>query len=326
MTDSSIKNIYRPIDEDLPRVERILQATANVELDLLGGILSYILNSKGKLLRPALTLLSGKFFNYDLDLLTPMAAGVELLHTATLVHDDTIDNARFRRGKATANSRWDGEMAILAGDYLFAKSADLVASTAHLRVIRLFAHTLMVICEGEMRQQQSLGEWRQTREDYFKRISGKTASLFGTAMESGALLSGAPVDVTESLSNYGFHLGMAFQIVDDILDVTGEEGQMGKPTGSDLKQGTITLPALLLMERYPDDNPIRAIWENGLDDGEQYAGQALEMIRNSTIIQDSYDLASSYCDAARGLLLSLPAVPSRDSLLALTDYVLDRVR
>ena len=212
-------------------------------------------------MRPALTLLSGKPFNYDLTYLLPMAVSVELMHTATLVHDDAIDKALTRRGQATINSVWGNEIAILMGDFLFAKAGEYVADTQTPRVIKLFSQTLGIISSGEIAQFRGAFKLEQKREDYFRRIYRKTGSLFSLATQSGAILGHAPDETVAVMKEYGDNLGTAFQIVDDILDFTSTEEAMGKPVGSDLMQGTLTLPAMMVIERNPEDNPVKRLFE-----------------------------------------------------------------
>jgi len=258
----SLSTIYEPIQEDLARVEARLRAVGEVSSPWLAELLAHSLESGGKRLRPALVLLSGKFQNYNLSYLLPMAVAVEVLHTATLVHDDAIDNSPVRRGRPTINKLWGEDKAILLGDYLLAKTEELASDTQNLRVLRLFAQTLGAIASGELSQAFSAFSLEQTRERYLERISAKTASLISLATESGAILSQAPERMVTALKEYGYNLGIAFQIVDDILDFVGDEAEMGKPTGSDLAQGTLTLPAMLLLECYPGDNPIRRVFQN----------------------------------------------------------------
>ena len=226
-----------------------MKSISQIDYTWLSEQLSYVVKETGKGIRPALTLLSGKFFKYNLTYLLPMAVSVELMHTATLVHDDAIDKALTRRGQATINSIWGDEIAILMGDFLFAKAGEFVADTQTPRVIKLFSQTLGIISSGEINQFRGAFKLDQNREDYFQRIYGKTASLFSLATQSGAILSQAPEEAVAVMKEYGDNLGIAFQIVDDILDFTSTEEAMGKPVGSDLTQGTLTLPAMLVMER-----------------------------------------------------------------------------
>ncbi|MFC1993613.1 polyprenyl synthetase family protein, partial [Chloroflexota bacterium] len=275
-----------------------------------------------KVIRPALTLLSGKFYSYDKDKLLTMATSCELLHIATLVHDDAIDKANVRRWRQTVNKLWGEDKAVLLGDYLFAKAGEFAAATENLRVVKLFAKTLETISQGELLQSFIAFEPEQTRDDYIKRISKKTAALFCMAIESGAVLSQAPEEAIGTLKDYGYNLGIAFQIVDDVLDFTGTEEEMGKPIGSDLTQGTITLPSMLLLERHPKNNPVRELFHNR--DKEKNVKLAIELIRNSSIVDECYAIALSYRDQACRNLGLLPDNPSRQALKDLVDFVVSR--
>jgi geranylgeranyl pyrophosphate synthase len=316
-----ISTIYEPIQEDLNKVEDWLRSVSRVSFSRLSELLGYSL-SGGKGIRPALVLLSGKFYDYNLDYLLPMAIAVELLHTATLVHDDAIDKSPVRRGRATINAVWGEDKAVLLGDYLFAKAEEFAATTGNLQVIKFSAQTVMTISSGELEQAFNAFNLEQTREGYFQRVSRKTASLFSIATESGAILSQAPEKSIEVLKGYGYNLGVAFQIVDDILDFIGTEEELGKPVGSDLAQGTLTLPAMLVLERYPEDNPVKRLFQNR--DKQENIELAIELIRNSSIVQECYGVASDYCAKACHNLGLLPDNPSRQALIQLADYVIRR--
>jgi len=318
-----LSTIYEPIQEDLVKVEERLRSVCEVDFPWLSKLLEHSLKNGGKRIRPALVLLSGKFYNYDLNYLLPMATAIEILHTATLVHDDAIDNSLVRRGRPTINKVWGGDKAILLGDYLLAKSEELVADTQNLRVIKLFAQTIMAISSGELNQAFSAFDLEQTRQQYLQRISSKTACLLSLATESGAILSQAPGRSVETLKGYGYNLGIAFQIADDILDFTGTEEEMGKPVGSDLAQGTLSLPAILLLEHYPEDNPVGRLFQNEGDKQENIK-LAIELVRNSSIIQECYAVVSDYCARACHNLNLLPDNASRRSLIKLADYVVSR--
>ena len=317
-----LSTIYEPIQEDLVKVEARLRSVCEVDFPWLSKLLEHSLKSGGKRIRPALVLLAGKFYNYDLSYLLPVATAIEILHTATLVHDDAIDNSLVRRGRPTINKVWGEDKAILLGDYLLAKSEELVADTQNLRVIKLFAQTIMTISSGELNQAFSAFNLEQTRQQYLQRISSKTACLISLATESGAILSQAPEKSVEALKGYGYNLGIAFQIVDDTLDFIGTEEEMGKPVGSDLAQGTLTLPAILLLERYPEDNPVRRLFQN--EDRQRNIELAMELVRNSSITQECYAVASDYCARACHNLSLLPDNASRRSLIKLADYVVKR--
>ena len=319
----SLGAVYEPIQEDLAKVEARLRSAGEVSPPWLAELLVYSLENGGKRLRPALVLLSGRFHDYDLGSLLPMAAAVEVLHTATLVHDDAIDNSLVRRGRPTINKVWGEDKAILLGDYLLAKSEELAADTENLRVIRLFARAIMTIAGGELSQSFGAFKLEQSRQQYLERIAAKTASLISLATESGAILSQAPEKLVTALREYGYNLGIAFQIVDDILDFAGDEAEMGKPTGSDLAEGTLTLPAMLLLERYPDDNPVRRLFQNEGDKRENIR-LAIELVRDSEVTQECYKVASDYCARACRNLDRLPDNASRRSLRELAEYVVAR--
>jgi geranylgeranyl pyrophosphate synthase len=319
-----LNGTYRSIQDDLSQAKESLRSIIKVDFPWLSEQLDYVIGSGGKGIRPALTLLSGKFYQYNLEHLLPMAVSVELMHTATLIHDDAIDKSMARRSRATIFKLWGEEPAILLGDYLFAKAGEFVSDTHNLRVIKLFSQTLATISSGELNQFFGAYNLQQTREQYFKKIFGKTASLFSLATESGAILSGAPEKSIKILRDYGHSLGIAFQVVDDILDFIGTEEELGKPVGSDLAQGTLTLPAMLLLERCPEDNPVKRLFDNRND--QDNIKQAIEMIRNSPIVDECYTVASEYCAQACQNINQLPANSSRDALLQLAEYVVARKR
>jgi octaprenyl-diphosphate synthase len=316
-----LNQIYESIRDDLDKVKNSLRSVSQIDFPWLSEQLSYVVKETGKGIRPALTLLSGKSYNYDLTYLLPMAVSVELMHTATLVHDDAIDKAFIRRGQPTINRIWGEEIAVLMGDYLFAKAGEFVADTQTPRVVKLFSQTLGIISSGEINQFLGAFKLEPNRENYLHRIYGKTAALFSLATESGAILSQAPEESVATLKEYGGNLGIAFQIVDDILDFTSTEEAMGKPVGSDLTQGTLTLPAMLLMERYPEDNPVKRLFETR---DKKNVALAIEMVRNSSIIEECYRVASEYCDKASRNLILLPENSSRQALSDLAKYVVNQ--
>lgn len=317
----NLGDIYKPVQGDLEKVERSLEEIADFEFPLLAQLLTYTLKNGGKRIRPALTLLSAKFYGYDLNTLIPIAMAIELLHTATLVHDDIVDNSPVRRGRPTVSCAWGENRALLLGDYLFAKAGSLAASTGNLRVIKLFSQTLMTISGGELRQTGVTLDLKRAHEHYFDWISAKTACLFSAATESGAILSQAPEEAIAAMRDYGHNLGMGFQIVDDVLDFVGEEDELGKPVGSDLREGVVTLPSILFAKYNPKDNLIQAVIEKR--DAESVA-LAVEKIRNSPVIGECLALASDFCFRARRAVEKLPDNSARQSLLELAAYIIER--
>lgn len=317
-----VVSIHEPVREELAQVEATLDRVTRSEIPIVREMLEHILAGEGKRLRPTIALLAGRFGEHRPDLLVPLAASIELLHTATLVHDDVIDASDTRRGRATTNARYHNAAAVMLGDYMFAHAADLICRTESIDVVKLFSRTLMAMATGELTQDMAAYEYGQDTIAYFRRIGGKTASLFATSAEGGAVVAGAPPDWLEALRNYGENVGMAFQIVDDILDFEGTEAELGKPAGSDLMQGTLTLPALLLMERYPDDNPVKRLFTN--EQRPEHLDEALAMVRDSDILERSHEVARDFRDRAARALDVLPDTADRAALIDIADYVLAR--
>lgn len=315
--------IFDPVQSDLQVVEDTLRRAGSVDYPLLASFLEHVLSARGKRVRPALVLLSASFHEYRLEYLVPLAAAIELLHMATLVHDDLIDNASTRRGVPTLHSFTSKAATVLVGDYLFAKAAALCTETESVRVMRVFGEALMTICDGELKQLFTAGFWRQSPEEYYAKIERKTASLLRTATETGAILSGAPESWISTFRSYGYNLGMAFQIVDDILDFVGNEQKMGKPVGSDLRQGMITLPTIYLLEEDPDNASIRAIFDD-VDTSDEAIQRAVGDVLGSRAIERSVAEARRFARLALDQIATLPDTPSRRALEQLTDYVVER--
>ncbi|MFC1925209.1 polyprenyl synthetase family protein [Chloroflexota bacterium] len=315
----TITSIYGSIQPQIVQVKQRLKKMTEAAPLEMSDQLDHVLEG-GKIVRSALTLLAGKFYNYNLELLVPMASAIELLHTATLVHDDTVDKAEFRRSKPTLNHLWGNHYAVLIGDYLFAASAQMTAETENIRVMKLFARTLMDICSGEL--DESLSPFDQSRERYFRRIDKKTACLFSAAAESGAVLSEAPEETVQRLREYGYNIGMSFQIVDDILDFTSQGETLGKPVSNDLSQGIFTLPTILLLER-PEVDSIKGVFEEDKDRGKKLL---MEMVYKSDVLNECYDVVKDFCSKAKLAIEPLPRNDTYDSLISLADYIITRER
>ena len=322
----STASVYDEINEELNQVIgklSLLSERNPVEEDsLLMDSLEHVLSVPGKRTRPAITILASKFQPHESETPITMAAAVELLHIATLIHDDTVDNSSVRRGKATVSNKWGEDVAILLGDYVFATSATLVCDTNNIRVIKRFSETIMELSSGELSEISDAFKWNITMESYLRRIYNKTASLFSTAAESGSVLSGASETQNQALKSYGYNLGMSFQIIDDILDFEGEEKEVGKPVGNDLIQGTMTLPSILLVQQHPENNHIRKFFEN-TEDLSQIAN-TIDTIQNSDIIPRCYSTAMEYSRKAQVALENLPDCSYKTSLCDLATYVVER--
>ena len=323
---TSLAKLYEPIADDLAIVEDTLSIVAQSDFLPLEAMLNQVLSRGGKRLRPAISLLCGAFGDYDADKQIPLAASIELLHTATLVHDDVIDSSDTRRGEVTANATFGNGASVMLGDYMFAHAAELVARTGHIGVIRLFADTLMVMAKGELAQDVSAFDADSgTMRDYYRRIHGKTASLFATAGAGGAMMSDCDAQTIESLREYGRSIGMAFQIVDDILDFCSTEEQLGKPVGGDLLAGTLTLPAIVLMEDDPDDNPVTRFLDAKDDDGRaEFLDRALEAARQQSIVERCMDTVEEWRDKGLAALDAAPAVGPREQLTAIAEFITQR--
>ena len=288
----------------------------------LRSALENLLAAGGKRLRPRLVLLTGYMLGADPERLITLAAAIEMLHTATLVHDDLIDGSLMRRGNATINASWTPAATVLTGDFVFARAAKLAAQTGSLTVMEEFAETLAILVNGELTQMfDSRG--LANRENYYERIYAKTGSLFELATHGAAIISPIDAETIEKARIFGRELGTAFQIVDDILDFTGEQAAVGKPVGSDLLQGLITLPALYYIEENPKDENVKALL-NGHYHNEEKMAILVEAIRNSDAIKKSLAEAKEY--AARALE-ALPNHTVGEEYAALEDlakYVINR--
>lgn len=315
--------LFGPVAEDLILVEDLLESTKQVELPPLKRMLDHALEARGKRIRPGLVLLAGTFGEYNLNKLVPLGTAIELLHTASLVHDDVVDGATSRRGRPTANAVWDNAITVLLGDYMFANAAEMVTRTGSLHVTRLFALTLMKMTNGELDQDAAAFDVGKDVQQYLWRIGGKTAALFANATEGGASLAGCPDDEVDALRQYGWLFGMAFQIVDDILDFVGDETQLGKPAGSDLLEGTVTLPALLHLERNPKDNPIGRFFRARRNRQERLQ-EALASVRESGAIEESMAIARDYIRRANEAVASLPDSEAHRCMTALGEWALER--
>jgi geranylgeranyl pyrophosphate synthase len=315
-------NLLDLVRDDLVRVEsKMLTIGGGGTYAPLAEAFLALLGSGGKRLRPALALAAYGFFAQPAsDKAIAVAAAVETLHNATLVHDDLIDNALVRRGITTLNAVWNKGATVLAGDYLFARAAGFAAETEDVRVVQLFAETLRIIVEGELRQLFSSRQWRQPKDAYYPRIFAKTASLFASATRSGAILGGATAEQEQALYDYGHHFGMAFQIVDDILDFAGEEATLGKPVGGDLRQGIMTLPFFYYLQAQPDPAPITALLEKGAGG----VSEVIAAVRASDAIAQALAEAQAFAEQAKEALTGLPESPFRVVLRDLTDSTLDR--
>lgn len=318
--------VVHSLGGDLARVEDRLRQSAQVEFPVLGDLLQAIVEAGGKRLRPILLLLSARPFAYEIEPLIPAAAGVEMLHTASLVHDDTIDKAVLRRGQPTLNSMFDPGTVILIGDYLFAQSAILAAETMNPRVVAIFASTLADICDGQLREVFTAHRLDQTHEDYERRIYGKTASLFAGAAEMGAVIGGAAEAEIQSLKSFGADVGMAFQIIDDVLDLRASTDETGKPSNLDLRQGTVTLPTMLYLAQANGSaaaTELQRVVDGADITDEEYRNVAIR-IEESGAVDQAVDTARQYVDRAMNRLSFVHDLALAQQFEAFANLALER--
>lgn len=320
----SIVTAQALVAADLAAVEHLILKKVDSAYAPLAEALGGLVRSGGKRIRPTVVLLAAHLLSAQRQRqLLSLAAAVESLHTATLVHDDVIDGALLRRGQSTLNAVWTPGGTVLAGNYFFARAAALAAETEHPRVIKLFAETLGVIVDGELRQAFTARDWGQPKESYYDRIYGKTAALFEVATRATAVLGDASPDAEESLRSYGYNLGMAFQIVDDILDFVADADVLGKPAGSDLRSGIITLPVYYFIQQ-PDQRDQLVALVDGQRSGDEVVAKAVQLIRQSDAIPQARAEAERFVGLAIADLSAFPISPQREGLSDIAHYVVER--
>ena len=315
-------SFFTPVQEQIRQVEDLIRHQADDAHPDLRMAFEHLLDAGGKRFRPTLALLTGQMLGAPGERLITLAAAVELLHTATLVHDDLIDGALMRRGNPTLNAQWTPPATVLTGDFVFARAAKLAADTDHLPLMKIFAETLAIIVNGELTQLFS-ARGLISRENYYKRIYAKTASLLEMTTQAAAMISPVDGTVIESMRMYGYYLGMAFQIVDDVLDFTGEQAEIGKPVGSDLLQGLITLPAIYYAENHPDDPDVICL-ASGCYTEQGRMEPLVQTIRKSEGVTRSLEEATEYIDKAVGLLEPMPDGIERQALEEIARYTVSR--
>lgn len=318
-----IDSISSPVQRYITKVEERMRIQSDSYHPELTTALNHLLSSGGKRLRPILTLLTGKMLGCDIEILINLAAAIELLHTATLVHDDLIDGAMLRRGIPTLNARWTPAATVLTGDVIFAQAAHLASMTNSIEVMQLFAKALMIVVNGEITQMFDSQDRKDYRASYYQRIYSKTASVFEMATTSAAMLSEVDIKVLEAVKKFGYEIGMAFQIVDDILDFTGEQETVGKPVASDLRQGLVTLPTIYYMEANPTDLDLETLLSNSKAN-EKNIKRLVKSIRNSNAIEDTMCEARQFVGRGIDFLSILPPTTERHSLERLAHYIVQR--
>jgi octaprenyl-diphosphate synthase len=322
-----LAQIFEPIRDDLASVEQQFASHIESRVELIPEIGRYIQLSGGKRVRPAVLLMCARIGGYRGEAATLYAAVVEFIHTATLVHDDMIDDAGVRRGREAVHSRWGNDITVLLGDYLYIKSMGMALTVDSLELVRLLCEVTLRMIEGELYQLTKTGVVDLTEEEHLEIIRRKTAYLFGGCGQIGAILGDLPEAQQLALRDYGFNLGIAFQLVDDLLDYTADEEVLGKPVGGDIREGKMTLPAIYLLQQ--DSGRARPLLESMVQD-RSFSPDAWAELRGlmaeHQVIEKAYERAVSFAEAAKQQLATFPPTPEIDALRALPDYVLSRDR
>ena len=304
--------------------ETILERMAS-HVHLIPTLSGHLINSGGKRLRPLLTIASAHMNHYEGERHILLAACIEFIHTATLLHDDVVDESALRRGKETANNIWGNSASVLVGDYLFSRAFQMVAEDGSMDVVKVLAETSTALSEGEVMQLTTSNDLATSEEDYLQVIDAKTAALFAAACRVGGIVAESTKPEKDALSSYGRNLGIAFQLVDDALDYSAKQATLGKTVGDDFREGKITLPIILAYRRGNEDE--RAFWQRTLAQGEQQDGdldRALELINNHGTIGDTIERARHYGSVAKDALGIFEKGPYREALTNVVDFCVDR--
>ena len=322
-----LAQIFGPIREDLEAVEQEFVRHIQSRVALIPEMGRYIQKSGGKRVRPAVLLMAARLSGYKGDRTVLYASVVEFIHTATLVHDDIIDGADLRRGRLAVHSRWGNDITVLLGDYLYIKSMAMALTQDSLEIIRLLCDVTLRMIEGELYQLTKTGDVDITEEEHFEIIRRKTAFLFGGCAQIGGMLGGVTPEQETALRDYGFNLGIAFQLVDDLLDYTADAAALGKPVGGDLREGKVTLPIIRLLQRGGEeaDRLIRQCVNDRSVSAEQWR-DILRLLHEHRTTELAYETALEYATRAKNCLSAFAPSQEREALLALTDYVCLRDR
>ena len=324
---ADLAQIFEPIRGDLEKVDEEFARHVQSKVALIPQIGQYIRTSGGKRIRPAVLLMASRLVGYTGDRSILYAAVVEFIHTATLVHDDIIDGADLRRGRMAVHSRWGNDITVLLGDYLYIKSMGMALTYDSLDLVRLLCDVTLRMIEGELYQLTKTGDADITEDEHFEIIRRKTAYLFGGCAQIGGILGGVPREQEDALREFGFNLGIAFQLVDDLLDYTADQTALGKPIGGDLREGKVTLPIIVLRDRGGEeaDRLIRAVVQERAVTADQWH-DILRLLRQHRVPQFAYAKAVEYGARAKAALSVFPPSRERDALTSLADYVLARDR
>ena len=313
------------VQSDMAVVDRLIHERLASAAPLIPDLARHLVDSGGKRLRPMLAVAAARLHGYHGANHVRLAAAVEFIHTATLLHDDVVDASALRRGKIAANIVWGNKSSVLVGDFLFSRAFQLMVEAENLAVLDVLSRASAVIAEGEVLQLRSTNNLATTREDYLQIITAKTATLFAAAAESGAMTAGAAAERVRTMREFGHDLGIAFQLIDDALDYSGRQAQMGKSIGDDFREAKVTLPVILAYER--SDDSMKQFWRRAIEDGAQHEGdlkRAIAHVHDTGAIAETRALARRHAENAAQALTSLPPAQIRDALIAVAEFCVER--
>lgn len=321
----SLDDLHGLVGEDIKAVNRVILERMDSPVVLIPQLAGHIIASGGKRLRPMLTLAAAKMCGYTGKRHIDLAACIEFIHTATLLHDDVVDESDLRRGAATANAVWGNKPSVLVGDFLFSRAFQLSVADGSLRVLDILANTSAVLAEGEVLQLMTSNDTTTSEDAYLEVITAKTATLFAAACKLGGLVAERPAEEEQALESFGLNLGIAYQLVDDALDYSAAEQTLGKNIGDDFREGKITLPVLLAFRR--GDEAERAFWTRTMEDGEQTDedfDRALQLMTGHGAIADSFERARHYGAVAKDALGLFKDGPEKRALLDVVEFCIAR--
>jgi heptaprenyl diphosphate synthase len=316
-----LSSSYKFLISDLNKIETELLQTIQAEHPVLRSASTQLLKAGGKRIRPVFVLLSAQFGHYDLNEIKYVAVSHELMHMASLVHDDVIDDAMLRRGKQTVNAKWDNRIAMYTGDYIFARSLEYLSNIHNARAHQILANTIVELCRGEIEQLNDQFNVKQNFRTYLRRIRRKTALLIASSCRLGAITSNAEPEYERALYKYGYYVGMSYQIIDDILDFTSSEKALGKPAGSDLIQGNITLPVLYKLKDASFKERLSELLETPQLINQEKMKKIIDDVRNSDAIEKAYKVSEMYLEKAYRELDILPKIPATNALRDIAKYI-----
>ena len=322
---ASLAPLIALVQEDMAHVNRLILDRARSNVELIPELARHLIDSGGKRLRPMLTLASARLCGYEGDAHVRLAAAVEFMHTATLLHDDVVDESNLRRGRKTARLLWGNEASVLVGDFLLGQAFKMMVDVGSLGALRILSDAAAIIAEGEVMQLMTAKNTDTTEDDYLAVIDAKTAALFSAAAEVGGVIAGKPKSEQAALRSYGRNLGLAFQLVDDALDYSGEQATLGKSVGDDFREGKITLPVVLCYRRGNAEE--RNFWQRTLHDGEigeHDLDEAMNLLKKHSALSDTMERARHYGAIARDALAIFPESKPKSAMLEAIAFSVDR--